>query len=632
MNSDAELRDLRIPSGRRRRFALYAVLALLAVVLVIDGVVVLFGLRQSMSDLRAALNSSHAALADSRFDDGAASLEEARQAAERSHDLMTHPAYRLGSIVPTVRDDLQALSSMRDAGDLATEAGLRITGSVEDLGVDKRSVLRELYSHGRVNLDALTVTSGGIERAHILIQDARDALDDAVVPSNASLRSHLTAARAAVVDAARTVERAASFLEIVPGLFGSDGPRAYLLAFQALSEARGTGGVIGLYGVVEAFDGRMRLTEVGPYTELEIDEPVTAPQWFTTRYEQFRSLRQWSQANLSPHFPTVAEVLLQMYEVDSGRTLDGVISVDPLALAQILEATGPVEVAELGGTINGANAAEILLHDSYTEIRDTGTQTLGLTKLIEEVWADLYRGDAAGVALATGLAEAADTRHLMLYLSDEESATRLESLGLDGGFEPTRSNLQMIVHNNASANKTDYFLRAKQATQIRLTKDDVVEVSTDMTVRNDAPAGPPSVLLGPGVRGDRPGMNRMYLNFVLPKGAKSVAMEVDGRSSFSLRAEEKGHPVVWGVVELEPGEQHTMTARYQLPFVGETIPFSITLVPQPLIRPVPFRVKFTDDEGRDIDVTMDAPDTDTARNAVTGLLSRSVTVRATFNR
>jgi len=48
--------------------------------------------------------------------------------------------------------------------------------------------------------------------------------------------------------------------------------------------------------------------------------------------------------NLTPDFPTAASTAQAMWERKTGQRVDGVISIDPIALSYILEATGPVKI------------------------------------------------------------------------------------------------------------------------------------------------------------------------------------------------------------------------------------------------------------------------------------------------
>ena len=49
-----------------------------------------------------------------------------------------------------------------------------------------------------------------------------------------------------------------------------------------------------------------------------------------------------ADVNFTPHFPTTAILAREMYRRRSGHVVDGVVATDPVALAYLLRATGPV--------------------------------------------------------------------------------------------------------------------------------------------------------------------------------------------------------------------------------------------------------------------------------------------------
>ena len=84
--------------------------------------------------------------------------------------------------------------------------------------------------------------------------------------------------------------------------------------------------------------------------------------------------------NFTPDFPTAATTALKMWEQKKGERLDGAISIDPVALGYILDATGPVSLQDpqmlaltagkLPTQLSGKNVVKTLLSDVYAQIKD----------------------------------------------------------------------------------------------------------------------------------------------------------------------------------------------------------------------------------------------------------------------
>ncbi|PIZ36777.1 DUF4012 domain-containing protein, partial [Candidatus Aquicultor secundus] len=135
-------------------------------------------------------------------------------------------------------------------------------------------------------------------------------------------------------------------LDVLPGVLGSQTPRRYFLAIQNNAELRATGGLIGNYGIITMDKGKLSLTDFNEILKLQNMNPhaVNAPKDYLARYGQFQATSIWSNTNMSPDFPTVSRILLNLYGSVTGVSLDGVITIDPVGLQYLLTAIGPVDL------------------------------------------------------------------------------------------------------------------------------------------------------------------------------------------------------------------------------------------------------------------------------------------------
>ncbi len=91
---------------------------------------------------------------------------------------------------------------------------------------------------------------------------------------------------------------------------------------------------------------------------------------------------------LSPDFPSVADVMAQVYPQTGGGEIDGVLAVDPYTLAALMEFTGPIPVSGLDFDLTSENQADSFTHGQYVEFgadQETREDFLG------EVWRNLDR-------------------------------------------------------------------------------------------------------------------------------------------------------------------------------------------------------------------------------------------------
>ncbi len=153
-------------------------------------------------------------------------------------------------------------------------------------------------------------------------------------------------------------ELAIEGVRLAPALFGGDGPRHYFIAFTQPAESRGLGGFVGNFGELTAVDGDLELTRSGRIRELiaapgaasgpSAARPTTSPATAGSIRPSFLQ-----DLTFSPDGPSVAQVMEELYPQAGGREVDGVIIVDPVALAALMEFTGPDPRRGLGRAPDG---------------------------------------------------------------------------------------------------------------------------------------------------------------------------------------------------------------------------------------------------------------------------------------
>src|SRR5439155_16931620 len=221
------------------------------------------------------------------------------------------------------------------------------------------------------------------------------------------------------------------------------------------------GGVIGNFAELGASDGHVTLNRLGrshdihqPSGGWHIDD---APDYLN-RYSPFSPEDYFQNSTASPDFPTAARVIRQLYHQSGGPVVDGVISLDPIGLAAILGAIGPVKVPSWPEPLTGDNAAQVLLHDQY-KTYDTPERIDFLGEVTDQVWIRLTTGNYSLPRLAHAVSSALTDTHVMVVSLHDEEAKALTGLGTSGEVPPVRGDFLGVVTQNAGGNKIDYFLR-----------------------------------------------------------------------------------------------------------------------------------------------------------------------------
>jgi hypothetical protein len=394
------------------------------------------------------------------------------------------PLRQLGAL-PLVGRDVRVATAVASAATGTARATRRVVTTLEP-------VQTEPPTSGSIGkaADALlalhTTLSQDLER----VRATRPLL------TSSSRTRYLEAAGSASV----TAERAGQGLKLAAGLYGPPGSARWFLAFQNPAELRGTGGLIGEYGILESSPDGPKLVKVEHYEGLNerTDEAVPLPEPVAARYERFAVGRDWTAVNIPPDMPTVGQIITQLYEKTTGDRIDGVIAADPLAVAEILRVAGPIQA---GGTwMDADNVAEETLVRAYVRYESDNNARRRFLEEVARASFEAFRRSLTTkpVELLRNLGAAARGRHVQVYVADPAGRRAIAGLGLSGSAAaPATGDYLMPVGVNTGANKLDAFLRRTVRWRVRLSPDGAAQATAAFTLANDGPAfGLPRYIIG----------------------------------------------------------------------------------------------------------------------------------------
>lgn len=552
--------------------------ALFVVVSFVSAAFYVLDLRSAEAQLRSALRL----LTRSEFAPALAALRDAEAVADRAARKASSPLLRFWMSGP-FEDDGAALAALNEAASDLAGAGI---GFVESSGVDD---LSDVYRDSAFDLAAVGRVASAAARLRTDLAVTRAGLERVRGDGISAIARRTERALAQLDELDRGLERGVTFMEMVPGLMGATEPKRYFLALQSPSEARGGGGLIGVYGILVLDAGRLDLSHVGPIEEL-VGTPrrrIEAPSWFEQGYGPFGALEDPRLINLSPNFPATSQVLLDMYRAATGAELDGVIALDPLAIGELLRGTGPLRAPGWDKEITRANARRALLHDIYQHFdyreREQNVYLRGLiAAFMESLGAD--RLNVAG--LVTGLSTATTRQHLKVFVVDPAVQQYAVELGIDGDYRRAGAGVQVLFNNNFSANKVDFFLKRTVHTDVRLLADGDAEVEVEVALTNEASEGR-TVLVRPLNRALPFGANHMLLGLIAPRTATIGRVTAEGRTVIQIPRRDAGRPFVLVNVDVPAGATEEVVYRYVWPQAWDPTAgrFEFTLWPQAAVRP-----------------------------------------------
>ena len=301
------------------------------------------------------------------------------------HDRVSGPLTSGGLLVPVLSPNLSAIRTMSDIGVKLSRAGrsLAVTADPRQLRV----------VGGVVPLAEVTRLEPSLDTAESLLAQSTSRLADIQRGFLVSPITHaLNSLSSRVSKATRETRVAAEAGRLIPTIFGADGPRHYFLAVQNNAEARGTGGFIGNWGIITALDGKLSL---GPIQGIAVLNPrgfevrtLHAPADYIAASARFSPETTWQNINMSPDLPTVGPVIVDQLAQAGQGSVDGVVTVDPEGLADVLRLTGPVRVLGWPTKITASNVVDVTLRQAYETFSQNSTER------------DAFLGDVADAASA----------------------------------------------------------------------------------------------------------------------------------------------------------------------------------------------------------------------------------------
>jgi hypothetical protein len=509
----------------------------LAVVTVVWGVAAAVSGTRAAADLDAARGALFVAEHDLRLGELASArvhLARASQRAAAASDRLHGPLLAPLRVVPLVRTNLTVATTLSDVVRDAGAAGVDVLQVVEAAAESERG-------SAAIPLDELLALHGPLQELARSLEAANATLRGA---SSARLISDIATARTTFLElsepAAEAAGLGADLTATLPDLLGRDRPRRYLVGAGALSELRASGGLMGSWSLLTADEGGLDFSD---FVDLDVlsslDEDVTPPSAeYARRYGPLGGLRQWRNVNLTPDFPSAAQVMIELWEAQREEPLDGVIMVDAVVFQRLAASVGQLEVPGMT-TLSPEETLRFVALDAYAAFDgddDERKQVLGAvaTAAFGQALDMLAADDWPTSMLALG--ELARGGHLRVYSRDPRVQASLERAGVAGGLPDPEGEFAAVFVNNIAGNKVDYFTQRRVEHRVELLPDGDARARIHADFSNSAPrAGYPRHVLGPWTDSTEAGDNLSLVTFMcgrrcgfdaLPAGMTSGTTEL----------------------------------------------------------------------------------------------------------
>jgi len=376
-----------------------------------------------------------------------------------------------------------------------------------------------------------------------------------------------------------------------PELAGFDRPKRYMISFQNSAEARGTGGILGAYAIIEINRGKLEVIRAS--SNVGLQHLTTLPVKHSDEYFELYGNNPgiWQNANLSPHLPYGALNYLELWRLQTSEELDGFIATDPIALSYFLNAVGTVTLPD-GFQITSENVVEETLKTAYKRYEtDNMARKEFLVTIMKSTFDQLLAGKFTFRKMPEALSKSIEDNRFLLFVTNKETQIENERTRLAGALKEEVNNEYRVVIQNTDASKLDYYLdREVDIETLTCSPNPTTQVTVYLKNRVvNAQDLPPYVL----TRADKgkpkelvTGQHRFKVFIYGPYKSELIGGSLGSGSVGNARnGFERGRPIFIEDIDLAPDSSEVIVAQFK----GGT--GSLTFISQPLVRPEIIKMK-----------------------------------------
>jgi hypothetical protein len=283
----------------------------------------------------------------------------------------------------------------------------------------------------------------------------------------------------------------------------------------------------------------------------------------------------YTRLNLAPSrpdFPTAATIAKEFWQTHIGGNVDAVVSIDPVALAHILGATGPIQMST-GDQLTSENAVQLLLNEVYFRYQgpEIPLSDAFFAEAATKVFDSLMSPSTDMAKLVSAMSQSIGENRIMAWSPNPEVQTALASTPLNGILpkDNTDETTTGVFFRDMSASKMDYYLNTAVGMTTDVCTAEAPTTTTTVDLHSNitpelADALPAYIASGPW--GGEKFRTQVFVYGPPGSTLADAAVVTQGvETTFDKSANDLGRPVAVFSVYLAPGETSQVVATFTSP-------------------------------------------------------------------
>lgn len=490
--------------------------------------------------------------------------------------LTSDPIWRTGEVVPFVGSNLSAVRKLaKVTDDIVAEVVEPLVGvasninpgslAPKDGGIDPKPFI-----------DAVPAVAQANAGAKEAIRALKAVDTEGTISQVASARNSLTEMLGSIAPLLQTADE---IVPLIPPAMGVEAPRRYVVMFQNNAEGRALGGTALSFALVTVDSGRVELTSTVAAGFENFDRYGTSvvpiPDGAQDVYPGGAYGTFIPNVTIRPSFVSAAEMTQEMWHRQFGYTVDGIISIDPVALSYILRASAPITLST-GDVLTSDSLVPFLLNDVYTRfnskdvVADNLKQDAIYGEAVVATFAQLTSGAVDPKTLLASLLQGWNERRVLYWSAHPEEQATLASFGLNGELpvsDAATDRVGVYFQDNVGS-KLGYYLQQSVHLAAESCRPDgrqnyrVTAALTNLVDPGQVAGLSPSITGNYKAEKLKPGVQRMISMLYAPPGSQIAGITVNGSPVAVEPLHDTDRPVGKVTLVIQPGE--TVSVSYDV--------------------------------------------------------------------
>jgi hypothetical protein len=424
----------RLPKEKHTARNVVLAIVIIVAILIVCAVSLVMSARSVMADavtLQSQVSTFQTAVKKGDSKTVKSTVQEMSPAASDMNSQMSNPLWKVATIIPVYGSDVQNIIDLASiSNDLVNGALVPITEKTSTF--DLTSFINK---DGSINVKKMEPAVQALGEANAAIQRSNNTLTGMGDSNISQLNKPIKTLKGILPELASTSRICSELSPVLGNMLGAHGQRTYLLVAQNNVEMRSDGGFPGSMGPITVKNGVVSLGEFkSVYKWIPRLKPNNAVSLTAEQRKIFSKRLGYIPGDVGqiPDYSQVAQLWNAQWNKSHGNGIDGIISMDPVFLQDLLKLTGGF-TASNNWKVDGNNAAEVLMNRSYLEMPIEQTDAF-FAEVAGQAFTKVKNGlgSVNATKLVDTINDGVEQHRLQVWMKDSKEEAALQDLGYSG--------------------------------------------------------------------------------------------------------------------------------------------------------------------------------------------------------